>query len=96
MDINSLSENQKKIFNSFLDDYEERLSNDGCNDLILEKSKENFDLICSAWNWNCKNNEVERNLWIEHYKKQFEDESCKKLVIYNGLIFSYLRHLGPL
>jgi len=35
-----------------LEDYSERLSNNGCNDLILENTEENRALVQAAIDWN--------------------------------------------
>lgn len=95
-----LTPEQTRIFSSFLEDYDNRLSNDGCNDMVLPNTEENRRMICDAQLWNCRGETEEYCDIITHFKKLYEEKDIfgnpthPEIVENNGLIFGYLRHLA--
>lgn len=64
---------EKQLAETAINDYHERLSNSGCNDLILDDSPEARQLLkeYSAWNLNCSVDEVENH--PEYYEPSIAD-----------------------
>lgn len=97
----NLTDSQRKMFGSLLDDYDNRLSNDSCNDMMLPNTKENREMLAAAHVWNCKGLTQEakeciaseqRYERVDLFGNPFEKEICTN----NGLILGYLRHLAGL
>jgi hypothetical protein len=85
--MNDLTENEKLIFKDFLSKYAEVMSN-GCNDLKLENTKENRDLVKAAFLWNVGNDE--KVFQKEYGNDFFLDEEDDIIYVLDYVIFGYL------
>ena len=73
------------------------MANAVCNDLILENTKDNLDLVKAAHRWNVNGNEAsyqtEYETWLARYDERnlLGEPEYKKIVTSDSLIFNYLR-----
>ena len=84
-----LEDNEYELLLGFLEEYSDRLSNDGCNDYLLENNTENIKLMQRAIKYNFKNNDEANN----ELKNLDMDSHNTEIYAINWMLVNYLIHV---
>ena len=78
-----LNPNEKKVLLDFLDQLSDHQSTAGCNDMVLENTDENWDLVVKAEDWN----------GLAEEEAQERPDKGEKIYTMDTIILGYLKSL---